>query len=147
MALEIRTAAELIDPELEARWASRRAARQTEVLQHVLLAFAARPGPVEVEKIVGAFPDRAPESIREALARLDEEDLIQIRDSRIDLAYPFSAFPTPFIVQLPDGQERYACGEPLELGVDPAGPAPAAEGVMVWVGRRGDGQRRISTSL
>ncbi len=44
MTLEIRTAAELIDPELEARWTTRRAARETEVLQQILRAFVERPG-------------------------------------------------------------------------------------------------------
>jgi hypothetical protein len=172
MALEIRTAAELSDPELEARWTTRRAARETAVLQQVLRAFVERPGPVEVEQIVAAFADGPSEGIRQDLARLDEDDLIQIRDGLVDVAYPFSAFPTPFVVQLAEGQERYACcaidalgiapmlaqrvrirsrchhcGEPLELGVDPAGSGLEAEGAMVWVGKQGDGERRASTSL
>lgn len=172
MALEIRTAAELSDPELEARWTSRRAARETTVLQQVLRAFVERPGPVEVEQIVAAFADGPSEGIRQDLARLDGDDLIQIRDGLVDVAYPFSAFPTPFVVQLADGQERYVCcaidalgiapmlaqrvrirsrchhcGEPLELGVDPAGSGLEAEGAMVWVGKQGDGERRASTSL
>jgi hypothetical protein len=173
MALEIRTAAELSDPELEARWTTRRAARETDVLQQVLRAFVERPGPVEVEQIVAAFAaGPPPEGIRADLARLDADDLIQIRDGLVEVAYPFSAFPTPFAVQLADGQERYACcaidalgiapmlgqrvrirshchhcGEPLELGVDQAGSGLEAEGVMVWVGKQGDGERRASTSL
>jgi hypothetical protein len=172
MALEIRTAAELSDAELEARWTARRAARETAVLQQVLRAFVERPGPVEVEEIVAAFADGPSEGIRQDLARLDEDDLIQIRDGLVDVAYPFSAFPTPFVVQLADGQERYACcaidalgiapmlaqrvrirsrchhcGEHLELGVDPAGSGLEAEGAMVWVGKQGDGERRASTSL
>jgi Alkylmercury lyase len=172
MALEIRTAAELSDPELEARWTTRRAARETAVLQQVLRAFVERPGPAEVEQIVAAFADGPSEDIRQDLARLDEDDLIQIRDGLVDVAYPFSAFPTPFVVQLADGQERYACcaidalgiapmlaqrvrirsrchhcGEPLELGVDPAGSGLEADGAMVWVGKQGDSERRASTSL
>jgi hypothetical protein len=172
MALEIRTAAELSDPELEARWTTRRAARETAVLQQVLRAFVERPGPVEVEQIVAAFADGPSEGIRQDLARLNEDDLIQIRDGLVDVAYPFSASPTPFAAQLADGQERYACcaidalgiapmlgqqvrirsrchhcGEPLELGVDQAGSGLEAEGVMVWVGKQGDGERRASTSL
>jgi len=39
------------------------------------------------------------------------------------------------------------CGEPLELGVDPAGSGLDAEAVMVWVGKQGDGERHASTSL
>ena len=172
MALEIRTAAELSDPELEARWTTRRAARETAVLQQVLRAFVERPGPAEVEQIVAACADGPSEGIRQDLARLDENDLIQIRDGLVDVAYPFSAFPTPFVVQLADGQERYACcaidalgiapmlaqrvrirsrchhcGEHLELGVDPAGSGLEAEGAVVWVGKQGDGERRASTSL
>ena len=38
------------------------------------------------------------------------------------------------------------CGEPLELAADAAGPLGADE-VMVWVGRRGPGERRVCTSL
>jgi hypothetical protein len=172
MALEIRTAAELTDPELEARWKTRRAARETEVLQQILRAFVERPGPVEVKQIVAAFADGPSDSIREALARLDADDLIQIRDGLVDVVYPFSAFPTPFAVELADGQERYACcaidalgiapmlgqrvrirsrchhcGEPLELGVDQTGSGLEAERVMVWVGKQGDGDRRAATSL
>src|SRR5258708_16263299 len=109
MALEIRTAAELTDPELEAKWTTRRAARETDVLQQVLRAFVERAGPVEVEQIVAAFADGPPDGIREALARLDADDLIQIRNGLVDVAYPFSAFPTPFAVELADVQARYAC--------------------------------------
>src|SRR5947209_6098367 len=73
MALEIKRAAELVDAELEARWARRREASHAEVLQHVLRAFVERPGPVEVEDIVNAFPDRAPEGIRLAWSRKPRE--------------------------------------------------------------------------
>jgi len=46
--LEIKTAAELTDPALEARWAARRAARETEVLQRILGTFVDRGGPIPV---------------------------------------------------------------------------------------------------
>src|SRR5260370_12181075 len=119
MALEIRTADELITPELEARWPTRRAARKTDVLQQVLRAFVERPGPAEVEQIVAAFADGPPDDIRADLARLDADDLIQIRDGLVDVAYPSSAGPTPFVVQLADGHARDACCALDALGLPP----------------------------
>ena len=172
MTLEIKTAAELIDPDLEARWATRHAGRETTILQGILRQFVERPGPVAVEGIGQAFPERSLREIREALRRLDEEDLIQLGEGRVDLAYPFSALPTAFVVHLPGRGDRYACcaidalgvapmlgqavrirscchhcGEPLELSVDPFGAGLDTPDVMVWVGKRCEGERRVSTSL
>ncbi len=172
MTLVIKTAEELIDPELAARWAVRRAAREGEILQRILRTFVDRGGPVPVEEVAAAFPDRPPESVWDTLVALDDEDLIQIREGRVDIAYPFSAIPTPFVVRLADGQERHACcaidalgmapmmeqrvhirsqchdcGAPLELSVGPDGPERGAEGVLVWVGKKGEGERRLATSL
>lgn len=165
MTLEVRNEAELIDPEPEARWTTRRAARETDILQQVLRAFVERPAPAELEQIVAAFADGPSDGIREVLARLDQGDVIQVRDDLVDVAYLCSAFPTPFAVQLADGQERYACcaidalgiapllgrrvrirsrchqcGEPLELGVDSAGangaPRPRSERRSTSSGRK-----------
>jgi hypothetical protein len=152
MALEIKRAAELVHPELEAKWARRRAGWHAEVLQHVLRTFVERPGPVGVEDIVTAFPDRALEGIREALATLDEEDLIQMRDDRLDIAYPFSAVPTPFVVEPAGGRERYACLCDRRLGrrADaraegahpvPLPPLPRAPGAVGRPGGAGAGSR------
>jgi hypothetical protein len=172
MTLEIKTAGELVDPVLEARWAVRRAAREGEILQRILRTFIDRGGPVPVEEVAAAFPDRPPETVWDTLVALDDEDLIQIREGRVDIAYPFSAIPTPFVVRLAGGQERYACcaidalgvapmvgqrvhiwsqchdcGVALDLSVGPDGPERGAEGVLVWVGKQGEGERRLATSL
>ena len=173
MALEIKTAAELIALDLEGRGAARRAARETEVLRRVLRAFVEAAGPVEVESLVSALPGESAESVSEALARLDEEDLVRIVAGRVDLAYPFSAQPTSFVADLGAGQgDRYICcaidalgvapmlgqpvtirsrchhcAVPIDLSVGPSGPDPSARGIMVWVGKRAEEERRACESL
>jgi hypothetical protein len=172
MALEIRTAAELIAWDVEGRGAARRAARESEVLQRVLQTFVDRPGPVRVDAIVSAFPGRGAE-VLEALGRLNKDDLVRIDAGRVNLAYPFSASPTPFVVDLDAGRgPRYVCcaidalgiapmlgrrvrirsqchhcAEPIGLSVDPSGPGPEAEEVMVWVGKRAEDDRRACDAL
>ena len=123
--LEIKTADELVDPELEARWALRRAAREAEVLRHVLRAFVERPGPVSVDAVVAALPERPPQAVRDSLSKMDEDDLILLEDGRVQIAYPFSARPTPFVVRLARGHERFAC-----CGIDALGIAPMARQVV-----------------
>lgn len=172
MELEIKTAEELIDPVLEARWTARREARLTDVLQAVLRAFRDGGGPVPFEEITRALPGHAPAVVRETLVALDAEDLIQLRGDCVEVAYPFSAIPTAFAVRFGGGTASYACcavdalgmapmlGEPvhiashchhcgahLALKVGPDGVGPASEEVMVWVGSRAEGQCRLSTSL
>jgi len=171
MTLQIKNAPELVDPALEARWTTRRLARETDILQAILRAFVERPDPIVVEEFIRAFPERAPDDTRAAVTRLDEDDLIEIRDGRVDLAYPFSTTPTSFVVHLSGRGDRYVCcaidalgvapmlgesvrirsrchhcGEPIELSADPFGPGPGAEGIMVWAGKRCDGEQRASTS-
>ncbi len=173
MTLEIRTAAEAIALDVEGRGAARRAARETEILQYVLRAFVERPEPVRLDRIVSAFPTRPPGSVSAALARLDEEDLLRIEAGRVDLAYPFSASSTPFRVDLGQGRgERYVCcaidalgiapmlgravriwsachhcGQAMALSVGPSGPGADAGGVMAWVGKRAEEDRRACDSL
>lgn len=173
MALEIKTAAEVIALDLEGRGAARRAARETEVLRRVLRSFVEAAGPVRLDAIVSAFPAQSPERVRETLARLDEEDLVRIVAGRVDLAYPFSASPTPFVADLGAGSgDRYICcaidalgvapmlgqavrirsrchhcAVPIDLSVGPLGPDPGAQGVMVWVGKRAEEERRACDSL
>lgn len=173
MALEIASAADLIALDVEGRQAARRAARETELLRRVFRAFVDRADPVRVDEIVAFFPDQSLKKVFEALAKLDEDDLVRIRDARVDLAYPFSAAPTPFVVDLGRGLgERYACcaidalglapmlgqsvrirsrcrhcAMPLELSVAPSGPGLDAAGLMVWVGKRPEDERRACDSL
>jgi Alkylmercury lyase len=89
--------------------------------------------------------------------------LIRVRTGLIDIAYPFSAAPTQFLVRLPGGRDRYACcatdalgiapmiGErieirtarhhcsaPLEFSATPEGVGPEAEGMMLWFCKRSD---------
>ena len=171
MNLEIKMADELVDRELEARWAERRQGRQAEVLQWILRAFAEQGGPIPVSEIEAAFHEWPATAVRDELATLDEHDLIVLAEHEISLAYPFSAAPTPFLVRFADGRERFACcatdalgiaamlgarilirtrchhcGEPLELAADATGPLGAGK-VMVWIGKRKEGERRACTSL
>jgi mercuric reductase len=171
MSLEIKTAEELVDRELEARWAARRQGPQAEVLRWILHAFAERGGPIAMREVEAAFSGWPAAAVRDELTALDEKDLIVLAEDEIPLAYPFSAAPTPFLVTLADGRERFACcatdalgiaamlgarivirtrchhcGEPLELTADATGPLAAGE-VVVWIGKRREEDRRACTSL
>ena len=146
MEVEIKTAEELVDPVLEARWMARREAPLTDVLQAVLRAFRDRGGPVSLDAITVALPGVPPTVVRERLVALDEEDLIQLKGDRVEIAYPFSAIPTVFTIRFADGAERHACCVPsipyeasaadlagyLKPGREPSGghrqgdPGPAA---------------------
>lgn len=170
--LEIKTAEELITPELEAEWAARRSARESPVLQHILRTFLAVGGPVSLEAVEAALPGYSRDALREHLTALDAQDLIQVGAAGVEIAYPFSATPTPFVVRLSGGRERYACcavdalgmapmiqervdirsrchhcGDPLALTVEPEGPVPGADGTMVWIGTRGSDACRLATGL
>ena len=168
-SLEIKTADELIALDVEGRGRTRRAGRETFASRRILRIFLDRGGPIPVDEIVAAFQD---DPIHQTLAALDNDDLIRIRDGHIDIAYPFSACPTPFVVRLPGGKERYACcamdalgigpmvGQrveirsrchhwrmPLEFSVSPDRPGPEAEGVMLWLGKRTDERCKVADSL
>lgn len=173
MAVELKTAAELVALDVEGRQTARRAARETDLMRTVFRAFIQRADPVHVEEIMAAFPGRRREAVCDDLARLEENDLIRIRAGRVDIAYPFSASPTPFVVDLGRGRgARYACcaidalglapmlGQPVEirsrchhcswplpLSVHPSGPALEASDVMIWIGRRPEDGRRACDSL
>jgi hypothetical protein len=129
-------------------------------------------GPVPVDEIITAFSEERRTSVADTLAALDTDDVIRIQDGRIDLAYPFSAAPTPFVVRLPQAGDRYTCcavdalgtapmigapvhvrsrchhcREPLEFPVAPDGPAPEAGAIMLWIGKRAEDRCRAADSL
>jgi hypothetical protein len=134
-----------------------------------LRIFLDRGGPIPVEDVVAAFEDEPAEAVHQALLALDDDDLIRIRAGQIDIAYPFSASPTPFVVRLPDGMERYTCcamdalgiapmvgqrveirsrchhcNVPLDFSATTEGPGPEAQGVMLWVGKRVEDRCRVA---
>ena len=165
-SLEIKTADELIALDVEGRGRTRRAGRETLASRRILRMFLDRGGPIPVDEIVAAFQD---EAIHQALAALDHDDLLRLRDGQIDVAYPFTASPTPFVIRLPGGAERFACcatdalgiapmigqavqilsrchhcQEPMEFAASPDGPGPSAKGVMLWIGTRADDSCRLA---
>ena len=157
---EIRTAEEFAARDLQSLWLARRAARERPEFRRILQLFVERGGPVPIDEI------------SQALVALDDEDLIRIRDGKVDVAYPFTASPTSFVVRLPDGQDRFACcvvdafgialmigqpveigsrchhcGAPLDLTSTPEGPRPEGSDVMLWIGQRADDRCKIADSL
>ena len=156
----IRTAAELMDTDFEARWTAREtiggSARVT--LGAILDRFVASGGPIAIGAL--DVPALDTDKVASAVAELDHADLVAVRDGAIVLAYPFASVPTGFVTRFADGAERHACcaidalgiaamlrasitvratchhcGEPLTIPVDPDGPRGHAD-VMAWVGRR-----------
>lgn len=135
------------------------------MVRRILRAFLERGGPIPVAEVV--------EAAGGALVALDDDDLIRIREGHVDIAYPFSAAPTPFVVRLGGGATRYACcaldalgiapmtgervqvvsrchhcAESLTFPVSPAGPPTEAEGVMLWIGKRPEDDRcKVADSL
>jgi alkylmercury lyase-like protein len=170
--LVVATAEELKAQSQLERQVARRAAREKPLPRLILRTFLDRGGPIPIEDIVSALPQAAPEATCDALATLEDEDLIRIRAGQIDVAYPFSAAPTPFVVKFPRGRDRYACcatdalgmapmageaveiasqchhcGDALTFSVTPRGPGPESDGVMVWFGIRDDDQCKAIDGL
>lgn len=170
---EVKRAEDLLDAEFIAKWRDRRTLEPFTwtVLQAVLDQFVEAEGPVLVEALSGRLPAHGFTAIREAVAQLDEKDLVVLHNGEIAVAYPFSGTPTAFRLVLPDARDRYAvcaidalgvapllrqpttirshchhCREPLEIHVRPDGPAGPAE-IMVWVGERGEIRKKAYTSL
>jgi hypothetical protein len=170
--LRITTADALKAQDSLERQAARRAARQQPLMQLIFRTFLEGGGPIAVEDLIAARSDSQPERLRQALRALDDDDLIRLDAGRIDLAYPFSAVPTPFRVHLSGGRERYACcamdalglapmtgesievrtrchhcGSTLAFAATPEGPGPESDGVMVWFGTRGDERCKVADGL
>lgn len=154
------------------RQVARRAGRQQPLVRLILRTFLQRGGPIPVEDIIAGSTDGHAEAVQDALVALDDDDLIRVRAGQIDIAYPFSAAPTPFQLRLSGGRERYACcamdalgiapmigeaieirsqchhcGAPLAFSAIPDGPGPDAAGVMVWFGKRSDERCKVADSL
>ncbi len=159
--LVILTADELIALDVEGRGRARRAARETSTAMRILEMFLDRGGPFPVGEILARLQHDSAESVRDALAKLDDEDVIRVSHGHVDLAYPFSSSPTPFLVRFQDGRERHVCcaidalgiapmvgqaveirarchhsGTPLRFAATPEGPGREAAGLMLWVGKR-----------
>ena len=170
--VRIKTADELGDSDVEARAADRRVARETPVLRAVLRLFADSGGPVNVAAVADSLAGADSEAIAKTLATLSDDDLLILRGDSIELAYPFSTSPTPFVVRRADGRERFTCCAidalgiapmlneavrittrchhchvPLRFAVGPDGPAPDAHDVMVWVTRLVPDHGRACTVL
>ena len=170
--LLIKTADELRDSDVEARAGARRAARETPVLRAVLRLFADFGGPVSVAAVAASIAGAEPGTVRKTLTALSEEDLLILRGDSIELAYPFSTAPTPFVVGRADGREHFTCcaidalgiapmlNENVEIAtrchhcnaalrfpVGPEGPSPGAHDLMVWVTRMRPEDGRACTGL
>ncbi|HEX6210876.1 MAG TPA: organomercurial lyase [Methylomirabilota bacterium] len=158
-----RTAAELMEGTFLAKWTDRAAlspAGRT-ALGEILDRFQTDGAPIEIATLRHG----------EAVAELDERDLIYLSGDRVVLAYPWSGTPTPFVTVLAGGCERWACcaidalgvpamlGKPVtvrtachhcaerfELTVTPAGPV-GDHRVMAWIGERGDLRGKACTAL
>lgn len=170
--LVILTAEELIALDVEGRGRVRRTARETPTATRILRMFLNRGGPIPVGDILAELQRDGAEGFHDALAGLNDEDLIRISDGHVDLAYPFSASPTTFVVRLPGDRQRYVCcaidalgiapmvgqpveirsrcrhsGTPLEFSATPDGPGRDAAGITLWVGKRTEERCRGIDSL
>ena len=158
--LVIETAEELGDSAVEERAGARRAARETPVLRAVLRLFADSGGSITIAAVADSLPRADRKAVAKTLATLSDEDLLILRGNSIELAYPFSAPATPFVIRRADGRERFTCcaidalgiapmlnedieivtrchhcNAPLRFAVSPKGPSPDVHDLMVWVTR------------
>jgi Alkylmercury lyase len=170
VTVPIKTGAALRELGLPASLAARRDARQDETLHTVWQAFLERGGPIAIDEIVRALPERAPADVRASLTALDGDDLLVLAAEHVELAYPFATGPNAFAVDVA-GVTRYACcatdvlglapmlderitvrtschhcGEPFAIDVDPDG-ARSLPQTMVWVAPRDACGARLASGL
>ena len=167
--LPMATAAALMDAAFAEKWLDRASAGPAarRLLGQILARLLATGAPLPVETLAApADPEAAA-----ALRALDDRDMVLVRDGHVVLAYPLSALPTPFVVVLADGRERFACcaidalgvapllgepvgvrarchdcGAPLALEVTPEGPVGSHD-TVAWVGERRDIREKACASL
>lgn len=164
MTFPRRTAAQLMDATFLAKWADRASLGEPAraALGDVLGRLVADGAPIDVATLGHPLA---------AVEELDARDLVYLSEGRIVLAYPWSATPTAFVAVLADGRERWACcaidalgvapmlaqpvtvragchhcADRFELAVTPAGPV-GGDGVMAWIGERGDLRGKACTAL
>jgi alkylmercury lyase-like protein len=135
----------------------------------IIERFATDGGPLNVESVIDAA--ESGQAGEQAVAELDDKDLILVRDRQVTLAYPFASTPLGFRVALADGRTREACcaidalgmpalvrqpatvharchdcGDAIDLGLAPDAPLDNGE-AMVWIGRRDDVRAKACASL
>ncbi len=82
----------MLEAEFLAKWRDRLAIDPLARAVHrtILGRFIATGGPVSVETIAAYVPEYRPAKVYEAIARLDEKDLIFTRAGQVLVAYPFA---------------------------------------------------------
>jgi hypothetical protein len=151
-----------MEAEFAAKWQARAdiGPLPRQALRAIHDLILATGAPVPVAAVAATLPGEKPGAVAEAVATLDERDLIAMSDGHVVLAYPLAARPTRFEVHLPDGRVRHAvcaidalglpallgepvgirstclhCQEPVVIDARPDRPMGAAD-IMVWIGER-----------
>lgn len=147
MALEIRTATELTDPELDARWTTRRAAREGCLTAHPAHETRSAMSAVltgEREQVDSKPPKRQPAVAHEDRAALNEDSPFPAPRRRCRPASP-RGLGASLLVQLQDMQDIESVSEGRDLGAAlPHGATHERPGVGRGVARLVRVRRRES---
>ena len=135
--LTIKTADELIALDLEGRWRTRRAGRETAVSRWILRAFLDRGGPIPADQIDIAYPFsvsptpfaiRLPNgSDRYACCAMDALGIAPMVGQRVEIR-----------------SRCHHCEMPLEFSASIGGVSSEANGVMLWIGKRVDDRCKVA---